>query len=309
MHAAILRYIEEVARAGSIRKASERLNIAASAVNRQILKLEDELNVQLFERLPGGLRLTPAGELVVRHARSTLHEFARLKAEVDALGGIKSGLVRIASLDSLFVHVLPEVIERFHRAHPAVRFALEACDPNLIAGRVAEGEADIGISFDLEGHAEVAFTADVATPICAMVAAGHPLAGQASTTFVECAAYPLLFQPDTRPTRSIMDAELAAAKTASRPLMVANNLGLLKHMVRVGLGVAFYTRIGFVQEVRRGEIAAVPLRERRLAQLRVGLLQPLRRRPSPAVTAMTDYLATALTELDTEPKQVANIGR
>jgi DNA-binding transcriptional LysR family regulator len=251
----------------------------------------------------------PAGELVVRHARSTLHEFARLKAEVDALGGVKSGLVRIASLDSLFVHVLPQVIERFHRAHPAVRSALEACDPHLIAGRVAEGEADIGISFDLERHAEVGLTADVATPICAMVAAGHPLAGQASTTFVECAPYPLLFQPDTRPTRSIMDAELAAAKTASRPLLVANGLALLKHMVRAGLGVAFCTRIGFVQEIRRGEIVAVPLREPRLAQLRLGLLQPLRRRPSPAVVAMAEHLAAALQELDAGPVREAGGGR
>lgn len=298
MHAAVLRYVEEVARAGSIRKASERLNVAASAVNRQILKLEDELGAQLFERLPQGLRLTPAGELVVRHVRATLHEFDRLQAEIDGLKGLKSGLVRIASLDSLFVHILPQVIERFHHQHPAVRFVLDACDPNQVASRVAEGEADIGIGFDLEGHGEVAFLADVATPICAMVAAGHPLAARTSTTFTECAEYPMLFQPDTRPTRSSMDAELAAAKTASRALLVANNLGLLKHMVLAGQGVAFYTRIGFVEELRAGRIVAVPLREHRLAHLRLGLLLPLKRRPNPAVAAMIEHLTQALKELD-----------
>jgi DNA-binding transcriptional LysR family regulator len=307
MHAAVLRYLEEVARAGSIRQASERLNVAASAVNRQILKIEAELGVQLFERLPKGLRLTPAGELVIRHARGTLHEFDRVKGELAGLRGVKSGVVRIASLDSLFVLALPRAVESFHRHHPAVRFVVEACDPNLIAARVAEGEVDIGISFDLETHAEVHFVADVPTPICAMVAAGHPLAGRASTTFVECARYPLLFQPDTRPTRSTMDAELAAAKTSSRPLLVANNLGMLKHMVRAGLGVAFYTRIGFVEDLARGEVVAVPLAEKRLAALRVGLILPRRRRPSPAVAAMTEHLAQALVELSAAADQASPV--
>ena len=298
MHAAVLRYLAEVARAGSIRQASERLNVAASAVNRQILKIEAELGVQLFERLPKGLRLTPAGELVIRHARGTLHEFDRIKGELAGLRGVKSGIVRIASLDSLFVQALPRAIEAFYRRHPAVRFIVEACDPNQIAVRVAEGEADIGISFDLESHAEVHFTFDVPSPICAMVAPGHPLASHELTNFVECARYPLLFQPDTRPTRSAMDAELAAAKTSSRALLVANNLGMLKHMVRAGLGVAFYSRIGFVEEIAKGEVVAVPLTEKRISALRVGLILPRRRRPSPAVAAMTEHLAQMLASLE-----------
>jgi DNA-binding transcriptional LysR family regulator len=231
---------------------------------------------------------------------TTLYEFDRLRAELDRLRGVPSGIVRIASLDSLFVHLLPRVIESFHRANPLVRFAIEAADPQLIAARVAEGEADIGIGFDLEGHAEVDLTAAIASPLCAMVGRGHALAGRARTNFVECARYPLLFQPDTRPTRSIMDAELAAAKTSSEALLVANNLGLLKHMVQTGLGVAFYTRIGFVDELRAGSVIAVPLAETRLAQIRVGLMLPRRRRPTPAVAAMIEHLSGALHRLAPE---------
>jgi DNA-binding transcriptional LysR family regulator len=296
----VLHYFEAVAHAGSIRKAAEQLNIAASAINRQILKLEDQLGATLFERLPSGLRLTAAGELVLRHVGATLHEFDRLRAELDQLHGVPSGVVRIVSLDSLFVHLLPRVIVSFHRAHPAVRYVVEAADPHLIAARVAEGEADIGIGFDLEGHGEIELTAAIASPLCAMVAPRHPLAGQACTNFVECARYPLLFQPDTRPTRSIMDAELAAAKSSSEALLVANTLGLLKHMVRAGLGVAFYTRIGFIDELRARTVIAVPLAETRLAQIRVGLMLPRRRRPTPAVVPMIERLSEALHSLAPE---------
>ncbi len=80
MHAAVLRYFEAVAEDGSIRRASERLHISPSAVNRQILKLEDYLGTPLFERRPDGMRLTDAGRLVLRHAQATLQDFARCAA-------------------------------------------------------------------------------------------------------------------------------------------------------------------------------------------------------------------------------------
>lgn len=300
MHAPILRYLEAVARAGSIRQAADELGIAASAVNRQILKLEQRLGTPLFERLPQGVRLTAAGTLVLGHARASLHDYERLRAELDQLRGVVSGLVRVACLDSLLVGVLPRVIEAFHRDNAAVRYFVEATDPHLIAEHVAAGNADIGIGFDLEQHGEVTFTADIASPLSAMVRAGHPLAGEARTNFVECARFPLLFQPDTRPTRSIMDAELATAKTSSEPLLVANSLGLLKHMVLTSDAVAFYTRMGFIEELRRGTIVAVPLTESRLTRLRVGLMLPRRRSPTPAVAAMTEALGQALADLASE---------
>src|SRR5260370_1159461 len=61
MHAAVLRYFDQVARLGSIRRAAESLNVASSAVNRQIIKLEEETGTALFERLRTGVRLTAAG--------------------------------------------------------------------------------------------------------------------------------------------------------------------------------------------------------------------------------------------------------
>ncbi|WP_455854058.1 helix-turn-helix domain-containing protein [Ensifer canadensis] len=63
LHSRVLRYIDEVARSGSIRAAGERLNVAASAINKHVLQLEEMIDEPLFERLPRGLRLTPAGEI------------------------------------------------------------------------------------------------------------------------------------------------------------------------------------------------------------------------------------------------------
>ena len=81
LHSRKLQYIDEIARCGSIRKAAQRLNVASSAVNRQILALEEEFGAPLFERLPRGLRLTAAGEMCVEHIREVLKREGTVAAE------------------------------------------------------------------------------------------------------------------------------------------------------------------------------------------------------------------------------------
>jgi DNA-binding transcriptional LysR family regulator len=69
LHARLLRYLDEVARCQSMRQAGERLNVAGSAVNRQILALEEQLGTKLFERHPHQVVLTAAGEVLIDHVR------------------------------------------------------------------------------------------------------------------------------------------------------------------------------------------------------------------------------------------------
>ena len=82
LHSRVLRYIDEVARLGSIRAAGERLNVAPSAINKHVLQLEEAIGEPLFERLPRGLRLTPAGEILLAHVRRTIKEYSQVEAEI-----------------------------------------------------------------------------------------------------------------------------------------------------------------------------------------------------------------------------------
>ena len=297
IHAAALRYLDEVASCGSIRSASTKLNVASSAISRQILKIEDALGASIFERHPTGLRLTPAGEILLRHARLTLQDFDRARSEIDALKGIKSGLVKIASLDSLLVRLLPDAIRTFHAAHPAVTFDVEGMGPGEIATRVASGDADLGFSFDLDSHAGVELLAEVPTPLNAMMAPDHPLAGKTALSLAECAKFPLLFQQDTRPIQALMDNELLAARKIREPFLRSNSLALTKEMIRHGLGIAFYTRLGFAEELARGEIVGIPLIEKRLADLHLGMILTKLRRPTVAVSAAIEHLRATLNAL------------
>ncbi|MDH0912391.1 LysR family transcriptional regulator, partial [Rhizobium pusense] len=65
LHARMLMYLDEVVRSGSIRKAAMKLNVASTAINRQIIALEEELGQPIFERMPRRLRLTATGEALI----------------------------------------------------------------------------------------------------------------------------------------------------------------------------------------------------------------------------------------------------
>jgi DNA-binding transcriptional LysR family regulator len=304
MHAAILRYLVAVARAGSIRKASEELHVASSAVSRQIQKIEEELGTSLFERLPNGLRLTPAGVAALRHALTTLHDFDLLKSELGQMKGDKTGLVRIASLDSLFVNLLPERIAAFHRKHPSVDFRVQSGVHNRIATLVAEGEADFGVTFNLAHPEDTKFIVDVPMPLMAMVAAGHPLAQEKSVTLSQCAQYNMLLQLDTEPIRSLIEVELSALERLGRAVVRSNNLMMLKPLVLAGLGVAFYTPLGFAREIADGTIVAVALEGTRLGGIRMGLLVPRRRKLSVAAEAMIEMMGEELRSLEIGPRKL-----
>src|ERR1700727_3020854 len=91
LHSRLLRYLDEVPRLGSNRKAAVRLNIASSAINRQILALENELGAPIFERMPRHLRLTATGEVLIAHVRDTLKGHQRVEAKSEALKGLARG--------------------------------------------------------------------------------------------------------------------------------------------------------------------------------------------------------------------------
>lgn len=104
------RYFLEVIHHGSIRKAAEHLNIAASAVDRQILNVEETLGVRLFDRVSGGVRLTAAGEAVFHQLTRWGKEEAALHRHLAELKNARGGEVRIAVADGLAVSFIPSVI-------------------------------------------------------------------------------------------------------------------------------------------------------------------------------------------------------
>ena len=297
MHAAVLRYFEAVAEEGSIRRASERLHISASAVNRQILKIEDYFGTPLFERHPDGMRLTEAGRLMLRHSRDTLHDFRRLHGEIDRLRSIVSGEVTIATLDSLTLHFLPETLARFITAHPAVEVRVAAADPNDILHSLARGTADLGLTFDPVWRSGIDVLQNIPCPLHAIMRSDHVLAKRTSVTLDECGSHPLIYHHNFGSIRAFLGEELDAFKRAHKPVVSSNTLALSKQQLQLGAGISFYTRLGFVEELAEGRLVAVPLESEWLSQLRLCLLGSSERSPTVAARVMAEHLGRDLAGL------------
>ena len=119
-----LRYFIEVAEREHISEAAVHLHVAQSAVSRQIANLEDELGVQLFERIGRNVKLTPIGKIFLEHTISAIQAIDFAKKQIDEYLNPEKGTIKIGFPTSLAGHLLPTVISAFKKEHPNVAFHL-----------------------------------------------------------------------------------------------------------------------------------------------------------------------------------------
>jgi DNA-binding transcriptional LysR family regulator len=281
MHASVLKYFAEVARSGSVRKASENLHVAASAVNRQILKLEDELGTELFDRFPNGMRLNSAGERLLKHIQLTLHDFQTVRTDLQALKGERTGHVKVAALDSLFEDFLPSAVEEFTQLFPAVTYTLTSAHPVEVPTMVLSGRVDAGLTFIGRLPAGLQAVALASMPIGVVMPPGHPFSAKKAITLAECATQPFLRTGGQHVGASVSD-DLARFWDELEPVATCNWTPLIKRLLIAGKGIAIYSKIAFIDELRRGEIVWRPL-SLPAAQTKIGIVVP-GQRVLPAVT-------------------------
>ncbi|WUI04245.1 LysR substrate-binding domain-containing protein [Spirillospora sp. NBC_00431] len=141
-----LRVLAEVAEHGSFSAAAQALYCTQPAVSRQIAALERELGVPLVRRLPRGVRLTQAGELLHAHARAILASLAAAEQQVRGLARLDGGRLRMAAFATANVSLVPSVIASFRERHPDVELALTLGHrPDETLAAVRAGEIDLAL--------------------------------------------------------------------------------------------------------------------------------------------------------------------
>ena len=128
-----LRYFLEVARSGSIAAAAGAQHVAASAVSRQIAKLEDELGIALFERQARGMALSDAGRQLAAYASAAALEAERVATEIRHRGEQGDVTVRLACTEGFAHRFLPQCMAEFKRLRPQARFHLRVERPGRSA--------------------------------------------------------------------------------------------------------------------------------------------------------------------------------
>jgi DNA-binding transcriptional LysR family regulator len=264
LHSRMLRYLDEVARAGSIRKAADRLNVASSAINRQILALEEELGTPIFERLRKRLRLTATGELLIGHVRQTLREHERVRARIEDLRGLHHGRITIATMGGLAGSILPRIIASFCARHPRVQIVVTVLPVADIVAALSNGEVDLGLGFDLPSDPALRTVAGFECKLGAVVGPKHPLAARGSVALSVCLGYPIILAQTGLTLRHALDDAFARSAIKVTPVLETNAIELIKRVSALDLGVGFLNIVDVAEERRRGEIAFILLTDRHI---------------------------------------------
>lgn len=296
MHAVVLKYFLEVARCSSIRKAAENLFVASSAVNRQILRLEDELGTELFDRVPTGIRLNAAGERLLQHVRATLHDFHLMRTELDALKGERRGHVSVAAMDSLLIDVLPAAVEEFTELYPAVQFTILSTMPVDVPEHIESGDSDIGICYLGKLHAGLKVVAKARFPPGVVMAPSHPLAKKMQLTFDDCRGHAYVQVSRIAPMPAIPDFNKFWDEQV--PAIRCNSTTMIKRLLVAGRGISFFSKIGFVDELERGEVVWRPLANSAINAMEVGIIISSQRTLSHVTTQFLERITRRLKQLE-----------
>jgi len=272
MHTSFLRYMDEVARQRSIRKAASLLNVSSTSVNRKIINVERQLGVRLFERSPEGVELTGAGKILLEHARKTLFDYEQVRSVLEDIRDLRTGFLSVHTLDSVTFSVLPRVLEEFMERYPGISIAVATERPDEIVDSVARGEADVGITFTNDLHPDVRIYLEKAAPFGLIMRPDHPLAGRASVEVEDIVGYPLVRTIDARGGKSILDLEMAEISITLSTHIYTNALEIAKQAILSNRVAGIYTKIGFLKEIERGELTYVKLSHRNLRDYKIGLI-------------------------------------
>ncbi|MBB2197169.1 MAG: LysR family transcriptional regulator [Gluconacetobacter sp.] len=301
-----LLYFLAVARHGSIRRASEELRIAASAIDRQLLQGEKALGAPLFERLPTGMRLTAAGEILHAHARRWHRDFADVARQIDDLKGLRRGQVTLAAPEALTRSFLTGLIARLRQTHPAIVLNLRIHDNAEIAGLLDDGSADLALMLDPTGIRSLHVRNTAPFPLGFVSPPGHGLSHLASVRFSACADEPTIIPAAPLAIAAIFTRLEADCAVTARMATTSNNVQLIKSLVAAGTGISLLSALDVMEEVAHGLLCFTPLAHASVPPLALSLVHDRGRHLSAAARLVADTLDHALTDLTNMPEQTAN---
>lgn len=264
-----LRHFALIVEHGTFREAARHAHLTQPALTASIQRLEAELGVRVLERGRAGARPTAAGAALLPHALSGIAELERGRRAAREAEGIEASEVRLAAGATVSTYVLPRIVARFCRAHPAASLHLRELPSDEASTAFERGQVDIAI---VSGKAGRAWLAD---ELVLVAAPGVP----AETA-------PLLVFPRGAGSRDVVDRYFPERKIA---MELGSITALLAH-ARAGVGVALVSRFSLEGELGQGKLRLitdrrVPIRRR---------LRILHREPKRMPTAARTLLAALL---------------
>ena len=243
-----MRVLREVAVRGSFSAAAEALSFTQSAISQQIAALEREAGCTLVQRNARGIRLTEAGEALVRHADAILARLGEAEAELEAIAGLRGGRLRLAAFESAAASLMPLAIAAFRAEHPGVELSLIIAEPEdsapLLQQRRDRPRARVRLPHPRRGRRHRPPPADLATRCSSRCPLDHPLARKRNLRLADLADDPWIAGTTDCECNRLINRACAVAGFEPRIAFETDDYTAMQGFVAAGVGVSLIAELG-----------------------------------------------------------------
>ena len=286
--ACLITAIEE----GTLRSAASQLNLEPSTVSRKIAALEADLDIQLIERDRSGVKLTEAGEILIRHLQRQKSDIEVLRSEIDALQGLQRGRVTIALGEGFVADVVGNALQSFNELHPGITYSLQTGSTDEVVHAVESDSAHLGIAFNANRAQQIKVLASASQPLTLIAASASHFASQKEPVDFEAAkSLPCAVLGQGSGLRAIMNKAESTHGVRFHITLETNSITTIINYVREGLGVAFLAEYVVTREILDGHIVSRRLNIPELEQGESQLIMRQGRSLSPAARQLSNHLA------------------
>ncbi|RYF72731.1 MAG: hydrogen peroxide-inducible genes activator [Comamonadaceae bacterium] len=249
-----LKYIVAVARERHFGKAAESCHVSQPTLSVAVKKLEDELEVKLFERSAGEVAVTPLGEQIVQQAQSVLDQAASIREIAKRGKDPLAGPLNLGVIYTIGPYLLPDLVRQVIKRTPQMPLVLQENFTSRLLEMLRAGEIDCAVMAEPFPDHGLAMAALYDEPFMAVLPADHPLAGQTSITSDQLRNETMLLLGTGHCFRDhVLEvcpefARFSSNAEGIRKSFEGSSLETIKHMVASGMGVTLVPRLSVPAE-------------------------------------------------------------
>ncbi|RXT05694.1 LysR family transcriptional regulator [Ammoniphilus sp. CFH 90114] len=238
-----LEYFVEVALCQNFTRAAEHLLVAQPAISKAIQKLEQDLQITLFDRSSKHIVLTPEGEVFLEHARAILSRVEEARTELNEMRGLEKGEVRIGLPSMVGSYYFPAIIKDFKRKFKSLQISVVEEGTLQVQKLIEKGEVDLGIIVVDHPPDHLEYIPLFHEELVVCVPLDHPFVFKDHITYHDLVKEPLiLFKEGYFQRQLILETSKQTGITPNVSFS-ANQLSLIKSFVSEGLGVTLFLRM------------------------------------------------------------------
>lgn len=256
----------EIARERSIRKAADKLNIASSALSRQMQLLESDLGVRLFSRRTKGVELTDKGRIFLKQAEAWLEQGNRLRADLSRNASEGEKIFRVGAMECFAGALVPELAQRAREECRYDRTEAKIGGTSALTDALREGGLDLIVAFNVLHSQEVRVVSETPCRVGMVYSPALCEIREPEVRVSDCLDWPICLFDESFSLHTRLQAEILKQRKSAQILASSNSVGVIREMVARGDCVSFLSWFDVRDDVLAGRVRFVPLLDKRLVE-------------------------------------------